>query len=103
MSICENGWGCPELTQNSHVIILDKILHCTITASITISAFVVINYHCIFHVHATMLASCLVYEIDNCNRKCLKGLNPRPHMGGVDATPPGRFCALYPLFLKLEI
>ena len=23
--------------------------------------------------------------------------------GGVDATPPGRLCALYPLFLKLEI
>ena len=30
-------------------------------------------------------------------------INPRPHMGGGLDAPPGRFCALYPLFLKLEI
>ena len=34
---------------------------------------------------------------------CIKGINPRPQMGGDATPPPGRFCVLYPPFLKLEI
>ena len=28
VSICENGWGCPKLRQNSHAILLDKTALC---------------------------------------------------------------------------
>ena len=41
-----------------------------------------------------------VYGKSTLLRDFFTQINPRPHMGGC---PPGRFCALYATFLKLEI